>query len=43
MSMFELSVYSPAIEETWKKSEITRLNIEGSVDAKWQELLEAVI
>jgi hypothetical protein len=43
MSMFELSVYSPTIEEIWKKSGISWLNIEGPVDAKWQELLEAVI
>jgi hypothetical protein len=29
MSVFELCVYSPTIEETWKKSGISRLNTEG--------------
>jgi sugar-specific transcriptional regulator TrmB len=32
MSMFELSIYSPTIEETWKKSGISRLNTDGALD-----------
>jgi hypothetical protein len=43
MSVFELSVYSPTIEETWKKSGIGRLKIDGTLDQKWQEPLEAVV
>jgi hypothetical protein len=43
MSVFELSVYSPTIEETWKKSGIGRLKIERSLDRKWQECLETVV
>jgi len=43
MSVFELSVYSPTIEETWKKSGISRLKIDGTLDQKWQEPLESVI
>jgi hypothetical protein len=43
MSVFELSVYSPTIEESWKKSGISRLKIDGTLDQKWQEPLEAVI
>ena len=43
MSVFELSVYSPTIEETWKKSGINRLKIDGVLDHKWQEPLEAVV
>ncbi len=43
MSVFELSVYSPTIEESWKKSGISRLKIDGPLDQKWQEPLEAVI
>jgi hypothetical protein len=43
MSMFELSVYSPTIEETWKKSGIRGLKIDGPLDQKWQEPLEAVV
>jgi hypothetical protein len=43
MSVFELNVYSPTIEETWKKSGISRLKIDGTLDQKWQEPLEAVV
>ena len=43
MSLFERSVYSPTIEETWKKSGINRLKTDGVPDQKWQEPLEAVI
>ena len=43
MSVFELSVYSPTIEETWKKSGISRLKVDGTLDHKWQEPLEAVV
>lgn len=43
MSVFELSVYSPTIEETWKKSGISRLKIDGTLDGKWQDRLEAVV
>jgi hypothetical protein len=43
MSMFELTVYSPTIEETWKTSGISRLKIDGVLDHKWQEPLEAVV
>jgi hypothetical protein len=43
MSVFELSVYSPTIEETWKKSGISRLKIDGVLDQRWQEPLEAVV
>jgi hypothetical protein len=39
MSVFELSVYSPTIEETGKKSGISRLKINGPLDQKWQEPL----
>ncbi|RSL18690.1 hypothetical protein EDE15_4289 [Edaphobacter aggregans] len=43
MTLFERSVYSPTIEETWKKSGINRLRTDGVLDQKWQEPLEAVI
>jgi hypothetical protein len=43
MSVFELSVYSPTIEEAWKKSGISRLKIDGPLDQTWQEPLEAVV
>src|SRR5258708_36635686 len=40
MSVFELSVYSPTIEEAWKKSGISRLKIDGTLGQKWQKPLE---
>ena len=43
MSVFELTVYSPAIEETRKTSGISRLKIDGVPDKKWQDPLEAVV
>jgi hypothetical protein len=43
MSVFELSVYSPTIEETWKKSGISCLKVDGALDQKWQEPLEVVV
>jgi len=41
--VFELSVYSPTIEETRKKSGISRLKVDGALDQKWHEPLEAVV
>jgi hypothetical protein len=43
MSIFELSVYSPTIEETWKGTGIRRLNIDGPINEKWRETLEVVV
>jgi hypothetical protein len=34
MSVFELSVYSLTIEESWKKSGISRLKIDGPLQSK---------
>jgi len=42
MTLFELSVYSPTIEETWKESGIRRLKVEGEIDKKWQQVMESV-
>ncbi|MBN9614520.1 MAG: hypothetical protein BGO25_10545 [Acidobacteriales bacterium 59-55] len=42
MTIFELSVYAPTIEEVWKQSGIRRLRVEGKVDSKWKEVIEAV-
>jgi len=43
MTIYELSVYSPTIEEAWKDSGIRRLKIDGIPDHRWQETLEAVV
>lgn len=42
MTIFELSVYAPTIDEVWKKSGIRRLKVEGKFDWKWKEVIEAV-
>lgn len=42
MTIFELSVYSPTIEEAWKESGIRRLKVEGKIDWKWRDVIESV-
>ena len=42
MTLFELTVYSPTIEEVWKETGISRLKIEGAISKRWQEVFEAV-
>ena len=42
MTLFELTVYSPTIEEVWTETGISRLKIDGTVGKKWQEIFEAV-
>jgi hypothetical protein len=43
MTLFELSVYSPTIEEAWTGTGIRRLRTDGTPSQKWYEPLEAVI
>jgi hypothetical protein len=43
MTLFELSVYSPTIEEAWTGTGIKRLRSDGMPNQKWHEPLEAVI
>ncbi len=43
MTIFEMSVYAPTIEEAWKQSGISRLKIEGSPTKKWAEAIESVV
>jgi hypothetical protein len=42
MTLFELTVYSPTIEEVWNETGISRLKIEGTIGKRWQEVFEAV-
>jgi hypothetical protein len=42
MTLFELTVYSPTIEEVWKETGISRLKIEGAISRRWHEVFEAV-
>lgn len=43
MSIFEVSVYAPTIEEAWKKSGISRLNLDDRPTRRWHEVLEGVV
>jgi hypothetical protein len=43
MSIFELSIYSPTIEETWKETGIRRLKLDGAINGDWGEVFEAVV
>jgi hypothetical protein len=43
MTMFELSVYLPSIEDAWTKSKIKRVKTEQTPNAGWSDPLEAVL
>jgi hypothetical protein len=43
MSIFELSIYSPTIEEIWKDTGIRRLKLDGAINGDWSEVFEAVV
>jgi hypothetical protein len=43
MTLFELTVYSPTIEEAWKQTGISRLKLDGAISDRWRETFEAVI
>jgi hypothetical protein len=43
MTIFELSIYSPTIEETWKDTGIRRLKLDGAINGDWSEVFEAVV
>ncbi len=42
MTLFELTVYSPTIEEVWKESGISRLKLDGTISHRCREVFEAV-
>ncbi len=35
MTMFELSIYAPTIEEAWRRSGISRLRLEAEPNKRW--------
>jgi hypothetical protein len=43
LSMFEISIYSPTIEETWKETGISRLKTDGGINGRWSEVLESIV
>jgi len=42
LTMLEISVYSPTIEEAWADTGISRLRIDTEPNHRWYEVLEAV-
>jgi hypothetical protein len=43
MTMFELSIYSPTIEEAWTDTCISRLKVDAAPGPKWIDPLEAMV
>jgi hypothetical protein len=43
MTILELSVYAPTIEEAWKQSGINQLKLDSFPTEKGSEVLEAVV
>jgi hypothetical protein len=43
LSMFEISIYSPTIEEAWKETGISRLKTDGVINGRWSEVLESIV
>jgi hypothetical protein len=43
MSLFEISVYAPTVEEAWKDSGISRLRLDGPITNRWAEVIESVV
>ena len=43
LSMFEISIYSPTIEETWRETGISRLRTDGVINKRWSEVLESIV
>jgi hypothetical protein len=43
LSMFDISTYSPTIEETWRGSGISRLKTDGVINGRWSEVLESIV
>ena len=43
LTLFEISVYSPTIDEAWKGTGVSRLKVDGAIIGEWQEVFEAVV
>ena len=43
MTLFEVSVYSPTVEEAWKDSGISRLRLDGPITSRWIEVMESIL
>jgi hypothetical protein len=43
LTLFEISVYSPTIDEAWKGTGMSRLKVDGAITGRWQEVFEAAV
>ena len=43
MTLFEVSVYAPTVEEAWKDSGISRLRLDGPITSRWAEVMESIL
>ena len=43
VTLFEVSVYAPTVEEAWKDSGISRLRVDGPITSRWDGTMEAVL
>ena len=43
MTLFEVSVYAPTVEEAWKDSGISRLRLDGPITPRWAEVMESIL
>jgi hypothetical protein len=43
LTVFEISMYSPTINEAWKETDVSRLKVDGAITGKWQEVFETVV
>jgi hypothetical protein len=43
MTLFEVSVYAPTVEEAWKDSGISRLRLDGPITSRWLEVMESIL
>jgi hypothetical protein len=43
MTLFEMSVYAPTVEEAWKDSGISRLRLDGPITSRWSEVMESIL
>ena len=42
LSLFEISVYSPTIDEAWSGTGISRLKTDGAITPRWSEVLASI-
>ena len=42
MTLLELSVYAPAIQEAWADTGISKLNVDATPNRRWCETMEAI-